>query len=190
MSEVAKKVPATPVATQPTKASPPSVEPSELWRPFQQLRRQIDSLFEDFGRRPMRMPFSQTPFDVEPFWRRDLFTHGMPAMDAANTYVRDADGNKVWAGNLVQDGIGMNIAAGRLGNSDLERKSLSTGLRVKGKLNIITNTPVAPKATAARTSPPPRPRARPPRWRCSGLAISTGPSRAMVHHSATSSRPR
>ncbi len=21
------------------------------------------------------------PFDVEPFWRRDLFTHGMPAMD-------------------------------------------------------------------------------------------------------------
>ncbi|WP_078045818.1 TonB-dependent receptor [Cellvibrio sp. PSBB023] len=55
--------------------------------------------------------------------------------DAANTYVRDADGNKVWAGNLVQDGIGMNIAAGRLGNSDLERKSLSTGLRVKGKLN-------------------------------------------------------
>lgn len=55
--------------------------------------------------------------------------------DAANTYVRDADGNKVWAGNLVQDGIGMNIAAGRLGNSDLERKSLSTGLRVKGKLS-------------------------------------------------------
>ena len=49
MSEVAKKVPATPVATQPTKASPPSVEPSELWRPFQQLRRQIDSLFEGRG---------------------------------------------------------------------------------------------------------------------------------------------
>ncbi|MGJ7547863.1 Hsp20/alpha crystallin family protein [Pseudomonas alloputida] len=81
MSEVAKKVPVTPVATQPAKASPPSVEPSELWRPFQQLRRQIDSLFEDFGRRPMRLPFSHTPFDVEPFWRRDLFTHGMPAMD-------------------------------------------------------------------------------------------------------------
>jgi iron complex outermembrane receptor protein len=55
--------------------------------------------------------------------------------DAANSYVRDADGNNVWAGNLVQDGIGMNIAAGRLGNSDLERKSLSTGLRVKGKLS-------------------------------------------------------
>lgn len=81
MSDVAKKVPVTPVASQPTEGSPPSVEPSELWRPFQQLRRQIDSLFEDFGRRPMRMPFSHTPFDVEPFWRRDLFTHGMPAMD-------------------------------------------------------------------------------------------------------------
>lgn len=81
MSEAAKKVPVTPVATQPAKASPPSVEPSDLWRPFQQLRRQIDSLFEDFGRRPLRMPFSHTPFDVEPFWRRDLFTHSMPAMD-------------------------------------------------------------------------------------------------------------
>ncbi|WP_020190843.1 Hsp20/alpha crystallin family protein [Pseudomonas putida] len=81
MSDVAKKVPVTPVASQPTEGSPPSVEPSELWRPFQQLRRQIDNLFEDFGRRPMRMPFSHTPFDVEPFWRRDLFTHGMPAMD-------------------------------------------------------------------------------------------------------------
>ena len=48
---------------------------------FQQLRRQIDSLFDDFGRRPLRMPFSHTPFDVEPFWRRELFSHGMPAMD-------------------------------------------------------------------------------------------------------------
>jgi len=55
--------------------------------------------------------------------------------DAANSYLRNADGSTAWAGNLVQDGIGMNIAAGRLGNSELERKSLSTGLRVKGKLN-------------------------------------------------------
>ncbi|MBV4491267.1 MULTISPECIES: Hsp20/alpha crystallin family protein [Pseudomonas] len=80
MSEAAKKVPVTPAAT-PAKAAPPSSEPADLWRPFQQLRRQIDGLFEDFGRRPLRMPFSHTPFDVEPFWRRDLFTHGMPAMD-------------------------------------------------------------------------------------------------------------
>ena len=68
---------------------------------------------------------------------RQLLHHpaSQEVRDAANTSVRDADGNKVWAGNLVQDGIGMNIAAGRLGNSDLERKSLSTGLRVKGKLS-------------------------------------------------------
>ncbi len=50
MSEVAKKVPVTPVATQPANASPPSVEPSELWRPFQQLRRQICSRISDGGR--------------------------------------------------------------------------------------------------------------------------------------------
>ena len=55
--------------------------------------------------------------------------------EAANSYLRNADGSTAWAGNFVQDGIGMNIAAGRLGNSELERKSLSTGLRVKGKLN-------------------------------------------------------
>ncbi|PSS51658.1 Hsp20/alpha crystallin family protein [Pseudomonas sp. BBP2017] len=83
MTEEAKKVPVTPASNQPAQATPPSVEPAELWRPFQQLRRQIDSLFEDFGRRPLRMPFRHTPFDVEPFWRRDLFTHGMPAMDVS-----------------------------------------------------------------------------------------------------------
>jgi iron complex outermembrane receptor protein len=55
--------------------------------------------------------------------------------DAANSYLRNVDGSTAWAGNFVQDGIGMSIAAGRLGNSELERKSLSTGLRVKGKLN-------------------------------------------------------
>ena len=80
MSETAKKVPVTSATTQPAKASPPGTEPSDLWRPFQQLRRQIDSLFDDFGRRPLRMPFSHTPFDVEPFWHREPFRH-MPAMD-------------------------------------------------------------------------------------------------------------
>ncbi|UBM27447.1 Hsp20/alpha crystallin family protein [Pseudomonas sp. p1(2021b)] len=81
MSEVAKKVPVTSVAAQPAKSTPSSAESSDLWRPFQQLRRQVDSLFEDFVRRPLHMPFTHTPFDIEPFWRRDLFTHGMPAMD-------------------------------------------------------------------------------------------------------------
>lgn len=81
MSEAAKKVPVTSATTQPAKVTPPSTETSDLWRPFQQLRRQIDSLFDDFGRRPLRMPFSHTPFDVEPFWRRELFSHCMPAMD-------------------------------------------------------------------------------------------------------------
>ena len=47
MSETAKKVPVTSATTQPAKVTPPSTETSDLWRPFQQLRRQIDSLFDE-----------------------------------------------------------------------------------------------------------------------------------------------
>lgn len=45
------------------------------------LRRQIDSLFEDFGRSPRHLPFSRSAFDVESFWPRSLFGQGMPAVD-------------------------------------------------------------------------------------------------------------
>lgn len=45
------------------------------------LRRQIDSLFEDFGRSSRHLPFSRSTFDVESFWPRSLFGQGMPAVD-------------------------------------------------------------------------------------------------------------
>lgn len=52
--------------------------------------------------------------------------------DRPNSYIRDAAGNPVWSGNVVQDGMAINIPAARLGGSVLERDSLSVGLRVRG----------------------------------------------------------
>src|SRR5690606_8039809 len=54
--------------------------------------------------------------------------------DRPNSYIRDAAGNPVWSGNVVQDGMAINIPAARLGGSVLERDSLSVGLRVRGPI--------------------------------------------------------
>lgn len=58
--------------------------------------------------------------------------------DSPNSYLRDSNDNIVWSGNFVQDGIGMNVAASRLGISELDRQSLSMGLRIKGELSDAT----------------------------------------------------
>jgi iron complex outermembrane receptor protein len=55
--------------------------------------------------------------------------------DSPNSYLVDADGTTRWSGNFVQDGVGMNVSANRLGASDLDRQSLSMGLRVKGDIS-------------------------------------------------------
>ncbi|MWV18408.1 Hsp20 family protein [Pseudomonas sp. L-22-4S-12] len=47
------------------------------------LRRQIDNLFEDFGHSPLHLPFGRSAFEVEPFWPRALLGQGMPAVDIA-----------------------------------------------------------------------------------------------------------
>lgn len=53
------------------------------WHPLANLREQIDHLFEDFSRSPLPMPFGRRMFDVEPFFRRELMGHGIPAVDIA-----------------------------------------------------------------------------------------------------------
>jgi len=54
---------------------------STALRPLENLRRQVDRLFEDFDR-GWHLPFSRgSVFDVEPFWRRELSLAGMPAVD-------------------------------------------------------------------------------------------------------------
>lgn len=54
--------------------------------------------------------------------------------DSANSYLRDAQGNSVWGGDVVQDGKRFSIPISRLNVSEQQRESLSLGLRVKGPL--------------------------------------------------------
>lgn len=50
------------------------------WRPFDGLRREVDRLFEDFQLGAWRSPFGRGAFDVQPFWRGDLWSRA-PAVD-------------------------------------------------------------------------------------------------------------
>lgn len=59
---------------------------TEPWRSGQlsTLRREVDRLFEDFGRGGfLRSPFQRSVFDVEPFWREGLASATSPAIDFA-----------------------------------------------------------------------------------------------------------
>ena len=74
MAEAKSKVP---VKTE----APEGAAALRTWRPFESLRREVDRLFEDFGRDVWRFPFSRPVFDVEPFWRRELAWRAAPAVD-------------------------------------------------------------------------------------------------------------
>lgn len=62
------------------------------------------------------------------------FEDRMSYSDAPNSYVRDANGDVVWAGDVEQNGERFSIPASRLSVSEAERQSLSLGLRLKGPL--------------------------------------------------------
>lgn len=51
------------------------------WYSVDNLRRQVDHLFEDFVRSPLHLPFGRRIFDVEPFHHRELSLRGIPAVD-------------------------------------------------------------------------------------------------------------
>lgn len=53
---------------------------------------------------------------------------------SSNSYLRGADGTSVWGGDVIQDGQAFSVPASRLNVGELERRSLSLGLRVKGQL--------------------------------------------------------
>ena len=76
MSNSAKKMP----VTAEHKADQHAMT-TDLWRPLEKLRQQVDHLFDDFNRGTSLSPFGRGLFDVEPFWRRELIGHGMPAVD-------------------------------------------------------------------------------------------------------------
>jgi iron complex outermembrane recepter protein len=58
--------------------------------------------------------------------------------DSANSYLTTAAGDTLWSGNVKQGDIAIIVPSSRLGASELDRRSLSTGLRIKGDLNDST----------------------------------------------------
>jgi len=55
--------------------------------------------------------------------------------DSANSYLRDDSGNTVYRGDVIQDGVQFSVPASRFATGDLERRSLSMGLRLRGQLS-------------------------------------------------------
>jgi iron complex outermembrane recepter protein len=53
--------------------------------------------------------------------------------------LRNTAGDTVWSGSFTQDGVAISVPASRLGASELDRRSLSTGLRIKGELSERTH---------------------------------------------------
>jgi len=76
MAEAATKLPIKTEAKETTPASQ-----ARQWHPFDNLRREIDRPFDDFGAGFWRTPWRRSLFDVEPFWRREVTFGTTPAVD-------------------------------------------------------------------------------------------------------------
>ena len=80
MAEAATKVP-----VEVKKAERPAPAPGE-WHPFDNLRREIDRLFDDFGIGRWRSPlFARSSSEADPFWRTEISWPKAPAVDVAET---------------------------------------------------------------------------------------------------------
>lgn len=55
----------------------------QAWHPFDTLHREIDRLFDDFGRGFWRNPFRHSAFGIEPFWQSETKFVAVPAVDIA-----------------------------------------------------------------------------------------------------------
>jgi HSP20 family protein len=77
MAEAATKLPVK--TTEAGKA----VAPRQAWRPFENLHREIDRLFDEFDGGIWRAPFRRSISDVEPFFQRDIEWPASPAVDVA-----------------------------------------------------------------------------------------------------------
>jgi HSP20 family protein len=76
MASTEKKLPVN--IEEKTSRSPSQVSP---WGPLENLRRQVDQLFEELTFGGRRLPFVPSTFDVEPFWQRELVSSTLPAVD-------------------------------------------------------------------------------------------------------------
>lgn len=75
MAEAVKEV----AKTEPRKT------PSTEFRPFANLRREIDHLFDDFEWGSWRLPMRRALFDLEPSWRDEITWSKVPAVDIVDT---------------------------------------------------------------------------------------------------------
>jgi HSP20 family protein len=75
--------------TEPTKLTVKTEKPStpslQTRHPFENLRREIDRLFDEFGIGSWRSPFRGSMFDAVPFWRREVAWPAGPAVDFTDT---------------------------------------------------------------------------------------------------------
>jgi HSP20 family protein len=51
------------------------------WWPTESLRREMESLFGEFGRGLPRIPLRRSIFDMEPLWQREMARVTIPAVD-------------------------------------------------------------------------------------------------------------
>jgi HSP20 family protein len=89
----------------------------QAWRPFESLHREVDRLFEDFGRGFWTSSFRRPIFDVEPLWRREAAWGGAPSVD------------------IVEKGNAYEITAELPGmdEKNVEVKLVDGGLTIKGE---------------------------------------------------------
>ena len=64
------------------KMAPSTLQP---WRPFENFRREVDRLFDDFSGGMWRSPFGRSFFDIEPFRRSETAFSSVPAVDVTQT---------------------------------------------------------------------------------------------------------
>lgn len=81
------------IATKPSATPEQRADRPAEWRPFEGLRREVDRLFEDFQLGAWRSPFGRNAFDIQPFWRGDLWsrTPAVDFVDKENAYELSAE---------------------------------------------------------------------------------------------------
>jgi len=57
----------------------------QTWAPFLSLRREMDRLFDDFGRGFWQLPTPRSMLDIEPFWQPEVTWETTPAVDIAES---------------------------------------------------------------------------------------------------------
>ena len=90
---MAKAETKVPVTTESKPESPLTATQMQTWRPFENLRREVDRLFEDFTLNPFRLPFRRPAFGIEPLLAPESWV-AVPAVDLVekdNVYEVHAD---------------------------------------------------------------------------------------------------